>query len=184
MAGTIKRVRERLVYENAYIRVYDDDVVFPGGSNGSYLRIVHSGDGVGAVIVARHAGTYALVRTYRYSIGAHQWAFPRGFSHGSDVEETVRAELREELGGEADAVKVLGFLTPDSGLLASRVAVALVEVTTTSTTPEDLEEVEEVEWVTYDELSRRLREGAIDDGFTLAAWAMLTLAEPSSGADG
>jgi 8-oxo-dGTP pyrophosphatase MutT (NUDIX family) len=179
MAGTIKRVRERLVYENAYVRVYDDDVVFPGGSSGNYLRIVHAGDGVGAVIIARHAGTYALVRTYRYSIDAHQWAFPRGFSHGADVEETVRAELREELGGEAEDVQILGFLTPDSGLLASKVAVALVDVTTPAATPEDLEEVEEVEWVSYDELSRRLREGAIDDGFTLAAWAMLTLAERS-----
>lgn len=176
MAGSVKRLRERLAYENAYVRVYDDDVEFPGGSLGRYLRIVHRGEGTGAVIIARHADSYALVRTYRYSIGAHQWAFPRGFSHGPNLDETVRTELREELGGDAEAIQILGFLTPDSGLLASRVAVALVDVTTTTTTPEDLDEVEDVAWLTYGELSQRLRGGAIDDGFTLAAWALLTLA--------
>jgi 8-oxo-dGTP pyrophosphatase MutT (NUDIX family) len=175
MTRSVQKVRERLEYQNSYVQVYDDDVEFRGGSLGRYLRIVQQAEGSGVVLIARHKESYALVRTYRYPIGAYQWAFPRGFSHGPDLEQTARMELREELGVEVRDQSVLGYLTPDSGLLAARVAVVLAEVDAESTTPEDTQEVEAIEWVDGIELRDRLRTGAIEDGFTLAAWALLTL---------
>jgi len=41
----IRRTRERLVHENAYVRVYDDDVAFADGTPGRYVRIEPAGDG-------------------------------------------------------------------------------------------------------------------------------------------
>ena len=175
MTGSVERVRERLEYQNSYVQVYDDDVVFRGGKSGRYVRIVHQAEGSGVVLIARHGETYALVRTYRYPIGAYQWAFPRGFSHGPDLEQTARIELREELGVAARDQRVLGYLTPDSGLLAARVAVVLAEVDAESVTPEDTLEVEAIEWVDVITMRDRLRSGAIEDGFTLAAWALFEL---------
>jgi 8-oxo-dGTP pyrophosphatase MutT (NUDIX family) len=175
MAGTINRLREILAYQNAFVRVYDDNVQFSNGTQGKYLRITPNFDGLGVVIVAQYNNLYALVRTYRYPIGAHQWGFPRGFSHGKDIDRTVRIELLEELGSTADTVEILGHVTPDSGLLGSRVAIALVRVTTNETRPEDPDEIEDVDWLTYEKLSHRLQTGAIEDSFTLSAWALLTL---------
>ena len=170
----IRRTRERLVHENAYVRVYDDDVAFADGRPGRYVRIEPAGDGPGAVLLALHEGRIALVRTYRYPVGAWQWALPRGYAHATDPLVTARAELAEETGVTDADLRVIGHLTPDSGVQAHRVAVVLAEVRALPDGgPPDDAEVAEVRWVTVDELEREIAGGAIEDGFTLAA---LTLA--------
>ena len=170
----IRRTRERLVHENAYVRVYDDDVAFADGLPGRYVRIEPAGDGPGAVLLALHEGRIALVRTYRYPVGAWQWALPRGFAHATDPLVTARAELREETGVTDADLRVIGSVTPDSGVQAHRVAIVLADVRALPEDgPTDGGEVAEVLWVTPAELEQEIAEGAIEDGFTLAA---LTLA--------
>lgn len=172
MNQPIERMVEHLAYENPFVRVYDDEVRFADGSRGNYLRICGKDEAPGVVIVARHRDRVALVRTFRYPIGEYQWAFPRGFAHGPDVESTARAEIREELGTQATSIKIIGYVTPDSGLMASRVAVVLADAASDRETPIDDLEVKEVRWVRPDELRQMLQSGAIEDGFTLAAFAL------------
>ena len=169
----IHRTREVLVHENAYVRVYDDEVTFGNGSAGRYVRIEPAGEGPGAVMVAVHAGQIALVRTYRYPVGDWQWALPRGFAHGTDPLVTARAELEEETGVTAADLRVIGAVTPDSGVQAHRVAIVLADVHRLSDGGPSDDEVAEVRWVSLDELEREVADGRIEDGFTLAA---LTLA--------
>lgn len=175
MNQPIERITEHLAYENPFARVYDDEVRFADGTPGNYLRICMRDETPGVVIVARHRDRVALVRTFRYPIGEYQWAFPRGFAHGPDVESTARAELREELGSEATSINVIGYVTPDSGLLASRVAVVLADTVSDRETPIDGLEVAEARWVRAEELRRMIQSGAIEDGFTLAAFALALL---------
>lgn len=178
MSHPIERVERRVVYENRFVRVHDDVVRFPSGDTGTYVRIdVLPDDGQGAVLIVRHENRFALVRTYRYPLGTHQWAFPRGFAHGPDLTETVRNELREELGCALRSMAVIGSVTPDSGLLSSRVSVVLVEVDGSASAPDDLEEVSAVDWVDLERLQDLIRSGDIEDGFTLSAWALLTIRE-------
>jgi 8-oxo-dGTP pyrophosphatase MutT (NUDIX family) len=172
----IERLVEHLVFENPYVRVYDDEVRFADGTLGNYLRICGPSEAPGVVIVARHRDRVALVRTFRYPIDEHQWAFPRGFAHGPDLEATARAELREELGTEATSIKIIGYVTPDSGLMSSRVAVVLADTVSDREIPIDQLEVEEVRWVRTGELRRMLLDGAIEDGFTLSAFALAIVA--------
>jgi 8-oxo-dGTP pyrophosphatase MutT (NUDIX family) len=170
----IRRARERLVHANDYVRVYDDDVTFAGGDDGRYVRIEPAGEGPGAVVLAVHEGRIALVRTYRYPLGAWQWALPRGFAHGSDPLVTARAELAEETGVTESRLEVLGSVTPDSGVQSHRVAVVLAWVDRPpGGGPTDGDEVAEVRWVSLAELEDEIGGGGIEDGFTLAA---LTLA--------
>jgi 8-oxo-dGTP pyrophosphatase MutT (NUDIX family) len=168
----IERLAENLVYQNPFIKVFDDRVRFSDGSLGTYVRIVAQQSGLGVVIIAHYAGRFGLVQTYRYALGEIQWGFPRGFAHSEDLETTARAELMEELGLEALSVSVLGFITPDSGLLASKVAVVWVEVATNVGAPRDTVEVEAVRWVTQIELTNLIEGGHIEDAFTLAAWSL------------
>ncbi|MDP9844290.1 NUDIX hydrolase [Streptosporangium lutulentum] len=165
-------MREVRAYANRFVEVFDDEVEFPDGAQGCYLRIVHVGTGPGVVILPVHAGSVGLVYTYRYPLGAWQWGLPRGFGRHPDPEVTARAELRQELGVEAAKVRLLGMQTPDSGLLASRVAIMLAEVADPSGRPQDRREVAASRWVPLHELRAMAAANELEDGMTLAALAL------------
>jgi isopentenyldiphosphate isomerase len=70
-------------------------------------------------------------------------------------------------------LRVVGRVTPDSGVQAHRVAVVLAQVHALPDGGPPDDEVAEVRWVAPDQLEREIAHGAVEDGFTLAA---LTLA--------
>ncbi|MFF4342729.1 NUDIX hydrolase [Kitasatospora sp. NPDC001540] len=169
----IRRTREVLAYRNRFVDVYDDEVAFPDGTDGRYLRIRHRGEGLGVVVLPVRDGAVGLVRTYRYPLGRLQWGLPRGFSHDRDPLVTARTELHEELGVPEAEFTFLGTMTPDSGLLADPVAVVHARVTTAPGAPLTPEEVIESHWLPLPDLPRWITTGHLDDAMTLAA---LTLA--------
>lgn len=175
----IQRLAEFVAYENMFVTVYDDKVEFPGGRRGRYLRIEAVASGTPVVLLAYKDGRVGLVRTYRYPIGKSEWALPRGFAHGDSAEESAIEELREELGVTRSHLRVLGYVTPDSGLLSTRAAIVLARVDSIAETHDDQEEVEAQLWVTPDRLNSMIRSGEIEDGFTLSAWMLSNVHEIS-----
>jgi 8-oxo-dGTP pyrophosphatase MutT (NUDIX family) len=171
-ARPIRRLREVLVHANRFVRVYDDEVEFPSGSRGSYVRLVPAVAGPGVALLAVCDGLIALVRTYRYPIGDWQWGLPRGLAHDTDPLVTAAAELREELGAEAAGLRVIGSFTPDSGLEDIHVHVVVATVEDRTGRPQDVDEVAAVRWVTVDQLWEMAANGRLDDGMTLAALAI------------
>ncbi|MFD8596159.1 NUDIX hydrolase [Kitasatospora sp. NPDC059646] len=170
----IRRTREVLAYRNRYIDVYDDEVAFPSGTAGHYLRIHARDEGSGVVILPVHGHLVGLVRTYRYPLGRPQWGLPRGFSQSPDPLVTARAELHEELGCPEAEFRLLGTMTPDSGLLGTTVAVVHAAVPAVpDSAPLDSDEVTGTRWLSPPDLRRWITAGDLDDGMTLAA---LTLA--------
>jgi ADP-ribose pyrophosphatase len=170
----IRRVREILVHGNPFTQVFYDEVLFPDGGHGRHVRLTPTAPGMGAVVLPSCKGDIALVRTYRYALDTEQWALPRGFSHGGDPLETARAELDEEIGSASADFRRLGTVTPDSGLLSSRIAVFLAVLPEKTAAPKDTDEVLEVRWLPVREVWSWVSAGRIEDGFTLAA---LTLAQ-------
>ena len=170
--GAITTVRESVVYTNGFLTVRDDDVLFPDLSEGTYARVT-PGDGSPGVVIVPWSGSHLLlVKVYRYPVGAWQWGFPRGFAHSPEPLVTAAEELREETGLTAE-LSLIGWFTPDSGLLDSRVAVVLARTNTTEGVPEDTREVADVQWLAPADLRSLLGESPYDDGMTMAA---LTLA--------
>ncbi|QNE22297.1 NUDIX hydrolase [Kribbella qitaiheensis] len=169
----IERRKEVVAYQNAYATVFDDEVTFADGSPGRHLRIAAVASGPGVVLLPVHKGAIGLVQTYRYPLGAWQWALPRGFSHATDPLETARAELWEELGLTSSSLRVIGRFSPDSGLLAEKVAVVLAKIHEVDGAPEDVLEVSGSRWPSIAALWGEIATGSVDDGMTLAA---LTLA--------
>jgi 8-oxo-dGTP pyrophosphatase MutT (NUDIX family) len=169
----IERVEESLKFSNRYVEVYDDAVRFPDGESGTYTRITHPAVSGQAVVVLPVRGIYVgMVRTYRYPITDWQWALPRGFGQGPDRLQTARAELKEELGVVADEWDHIGDVTPDSGMLAIRVAVMVANISESSLRPEDTREVSEARWFSSTEVIEKFAAGEIEDGFTLSAVAL------------
>lgn len=164
----VRRVAERLAFANRYVRVFDDEVL-RGDRHDRHMRIETATPGRGAVVLAEHAGRCALVRIYRYAIGAWQWGLPRGFAHAAESQITAAAEVDEELGTTIRELRLLGTVTPDSGLLSARVDVYHAVVENPSTETKDPDEVAAIRWVARDELLDLVASGAIEDGFTLAA---------------
>ena len=64
------------------------------------------------------AGEVVLIRQFRYIVDEWLWEVPAGGSHdfaGDDLTELVRRELREEIGGEAEAIEHIGTFHPMPG---------------------------------------------------------------------
>jgi 8-oxo-dGTP pyrophosphatase MutT (NUDIX family) len=168
----IRMTREREVYGNRFVTVFDDEVVMPGDSPGRYLRIVQSGGRPGVAMLAYSGDRYALVQTYRYPISDWEWGIPRGFAHGDDPSESARAELTEELGAPPADIRLLGTVTPNSGLLADRVHIFHARYDWQVADPLDADEVVNVRWVDLQTLLAEIAAGKIVDAFTLAAVTM------------
>jgi 8-oxo-dGTP pyrophosphatase MutT (NUDIX family) len=168
-APIIRRLSQKVAYSNRFATIYDDPVVFPDDSQGSYLRIVEAGGKPGVAMLPICRNQVALVLTYRYPLGSWEWAIPRGFAHGDDASSSARAELVEELGREPEDLISIGTVTPNSGLLASRVELFLARYATLVTEPTDRNEIADVKWVTTKELHDKITSGQITDAFTLSS---------------
>lgn len=175
----IERLRERLVYENAYYRVFDDSVRFPGGREGSYFRVQNADNPVAAVIVPRFPnGDFLMQRNFRYAADRVMLEFPRGLGEtGEDAEGVARRELAEETGLRPERFQFLGELHPNGAVLEERVAAFLVELPADRTCERDGDEATlRHERVPESKLRTLVRAGEVTDGFTLAALCLLDAA--------
>jgi len=88
----------RLVYENPWIRVREDQVIRPDGAPGIYGVVEFKNNAVGVLPVDDH-GRVWLVGQYRYPLHAYSWEIPEGGGPtGEPPESTAERELREETG--------------------------------------------------------------------------------------
>lgn len=112
-----------------------------------------------------------MVRQFRPALDRETWELPRGGAESADsgpVETAIR-ELREETGIVANSGTCLGEIFPDSGLLASRVAVVRVIVNPgarpTFTEPGILE----ARWFSWEETRHLIADSQVQDSMTLSA---------------
>jgi ADP-ribose pyrophosphatase YjhB (NUDIX family) len=106
----IETVEERLVYENAFVRVFDDRVRFPDGSPGTYFRTQWRAP-FGVAVVAVQEKEVVLVRNHRYSERAWSVEIPQGFGNlGETPEDAARRELFEETGLKTASIEPLMVL--------------------------------------------------------------------------
>lgn len=138
-----------------------------------YERIIPTSGRDGVVMIPKHGEKYVLLRQFRHAIRAEQYMFPRGFAeNGGEPAANAKRELKEELHARNIEVKLLNRVAADSGLVSTQAYVFLAEIGDYA--PERGHEgiLETVE-LTADEMNAWIREGKINDGFTLSAWAML-----------
>lgn len=107
MKSPWKILSTKVVYENPWIRVREDDVIRPDGKPGIY-GVVETRLATGIVALTPEDEVY-LVGQYRYPMESYSWEIIEG---GSDDGETAldaaKRELREEAGLEAEHWEELG----------------------------------------------------------------------------
>jgi 8-oxo-dGTP pyrophosphatase MutT (NUDIX family) len=100
-------VSTRVVYENPWIAVREDQVLRPDGQPGIY-GVVHFKNQAVGVLPVDADGAVWLVGQHRYPLDAYSWEIPEGGSPmGEAPEETAIRELKEETGLTAGTIELV-----------------------------------------------------------------------------
>jgi 8-oxo-dGDP phosphatase len=178
----IHRVSSREVYRNNWLTLREDGIRRPDGSTGIYSVIDKP---TYALVIPRiidqEGDRFHLVEQFRYPLGLRRWEFPQGTAPGlEDLEpnELAARELREETGLRADSMQLLGTLDVAPGMSSQRGRVFLATGITEGEHDREHEEQDmHSEWFSRAQLERMIRDGGITDAQSIAAWALLLLAE-------
>jgi 8-oxo-dGDP phosphatase len=106
--GPWRRRSTRVGYENAWIRVREDQVLRPDGNAGIYGVVEVKAIATGVVPIDAD-GTTTLVGQYRYPLDAYSWEIPEGGGDPRiDPRLSAERELKEETGLVAATWDFLG----------------------------------------------------------------------------
>src|SRR5437763_2899608 len=149
----------RVAYENAWIRVREDQVVRPDGGSGIY-GVVEIRPSVG-VVALNEGDEIALVGQWRYSVNRYSWEIPRGGSHPgeADMLSVARRELAEEAGLLAKRWVALGSVDVCNGVADDVQSLYLASELEPTETRLDPEEEIVIEWRPFDEAVRMAMDG-------------------------
>ena len=173
---SIKTLSSRIVYENAYLALREDEIEREDGSRGIYT-VIDKPDF--ALIMPLDNDGFHLVEEYRYPLGERRWQFPQGaFPQGvtGTPEQLATAELAEETGFTAGRLTRLGYLNCAHGITGQNFHVFLATDLTAGEPRRELTEQDmRQDWFPRKEVERMLRDGVITDNSSLAAYLLLTM---------
>lgn len=171
-----KTLSTQPVYNNAWIKVEEHQVINPGGSNGIYGKVSFKNQAVGIIPVDEDGNTW-LVGQFRYTLNQWSWEIPMG---GSPVKEdkvkTARRELEEETGLKAGEITQLLHLHPSNSITDEQGYVYLA--TDLSEGVQQLEDTEkdiQVKKLAFDDAVKMVQNGEITDAISVAGILYLAL---------
>lgn len=101
-------VSTRMVYDNPWIRVREDQVIHPDGRPGIY-GVVHYKNLAIGIVAIDDEGYVHLVGQHRYPLNRYSWEIPEGGgAEGEDPLHAAQRELLEETGLTARDWKLVG----------------------------------------------------------------------------
>jgi 8-oxo-dGTP pyrophosphatase MutT (NUDIX family) len=159
----------RLVYENPWISLSEDQVLRPDGQSGIYGVVHFKNRAVGALPVDEQ-GRVWLVGQHRYPLDSYSWEIPEGGCPESETpEDTAHRELREETGLVAGKLELVA--TAHLSNSVSDEVAYIFRATDLTEGPHDPEGCEriEVRRVEWDEAWSMLRRGEITDSMSVIA---------------
>lgn len=158
----------RVVYQNPWIRVEEDQVEMPDGRTTLY-GVVRCGQCVG-VLPFLDPDTVVLIRQYRYVARGVYWEMPTGGVHpGETIERAAQRELAEEVGYTAGRLVPLVSYHTSKSVVDETAHLFWAEGLTASPIPPDDTEFIEVCPVPFATALRMVETGEIKDSMTVIA---------------
>jgi ADP-ribose pyrophosphatase len=172
----IERTASRIVYQNRWMRVREDEIRRADGTSGIY-GVVEKPDFV--VIAAIEDDRLYLVEQYRYPVGERFWELPQGAWEtvpNADPLDLARAELREETGLRAATMIHAGHLFQGYGYATQGYHVFYATDLVAGAPDLDAEEQDLISrGFALTDVDDMIREGIIQDATTVAALGLLRL---------
>lgn len=166
-----KRLSEKLVYQNPWMRVTEEEVETDLGKRLTF-GIVSKDDS--SVIIPWDGERFIMVELFRYTTGRSELEFPAGHSHGKGAMQTAIAELREELGYTAGNIEKITEYDSCSSFMRQTMHIFLAtELIAGDAEPDPGEEGIRAKALTPSELKQAILEGEIRDSHTLVASGVL-----------
>jgi len=130
--------------------------------------------GAVAVLARDPDGRYVFVRQFRKPVERELLEIVAGcLERGETPDQCAVREVREETGYTVRALTALGTLYPTPGYSDEIIHLFRAELAPTPGTQQtDRDERIVLEWLTAETFEQAIRDGAITDGKTLAAWAL------------
>ncbi len=170
----IVRRASKIVFENPWLRLRVDDIVYPDGTPGTY-SVLEKSDFV--VVLPWERGGFWLVEQFRYPVGQRCWEFPQGgwpSGQGGDQAELARHELREETGHTATDWHHLGRLFAVAGYSNQAFDVFLASGLVAGEPDREHTEQDMIHrWFALDEVRSMIAGGRLADAHSVAALALL-----------
>ncbi len=166
---TWETLSERVVYENRWIRVREDQFVRPDGQTGIY-GVVEIRPSVG-VIAMNDRAEIALIGQYRYTLRRYTWEIPRGGSAEgeTDMLAVAKRELREEAGAEAANWRAMGTVDVCNGVTTDVQHLFLADTLTLVQNDPDPEEELTLRWVPMERAAEMVMANEITEVCSVAA---------------
>lgn len=161
--------RSEIVYENAWIRVREDQVIRPDGGAGIY-GVVEIRPSVG-VVAMNEREEIAIVGQWRYATNRYSLEVPRGGSSPgeTDMLAVAKRELAEEAGVIAAHWQPLGGVDVCNGVTDDLQSLFWATGLTPTAMKLDPEEDITVQWQPFDKAVRMALDGRITEVCSVAA---------------
>ena len=171
-----QRLTSKIVYQNDYITVHEDEVLTPKGRSGKY-GWVETPPAVFIVAINKD-NQVCLVQQERYLTGELSWEVPAGNTDGEDELPAAKRELAEEARLHADHWERLPVDTnPYNSISAERaivfIATSLHEIREAAPVTDD--EITAIQWKSWAQLKKMIKAGEITDGQTVTVLALAAL---------
>jgi 8-oxo-dGTP pyrophosphatase MutT (NUDIX family) len=159
----------KIAYENAWIRVVEDQVVRPDGLPGLY-GVVELQHPAVLVVAVNERGELLLQTVDRHPVGMSV-EVPAGGSDGEDLLAAAKRELYEETGYVAEDWRHIGSMNALNGVCRAPEHVFLAQGVSREAAGAYAvaEAITNIRWVPWPEVLRMVETSEITDGETLAA---------------
>ena len=151
-----------------------DEILLPNGERGEYNVVQHPG--AVWVVPVTTTGEIVMIYSYRHAVQDWCWEVPAGaLRPGQEPAEAARAELREEVGGRAAALRYLGPFYASNGISDEKGHLFLATGVTLGEPAQEPAEILEIHYLPIAEALSMARLNQVSDGPSALA---LLLSEP------
>lgn len=158
----------KTIYENAWIKLEQHDVVIPSGKDGVYGKVCFKNKAIGIIPIDQDGNTW-LVGQFRYTLDAYSWEIPMGGGLlENDFLESAKRELKEETGLTAEKWTNIMTIHTSNSVTDEEGFVYLAEGLTPGETA--FEETEQIEVLKLPlaEAVQKVMDGQITDAISIA----------------